>query len=756
MSINKFEGKPLEKYGVSCQIHFFFFPDTFIMIRKVLLSLGAAFMAGSAMAQFCGTDEVAKEYQAKYPGIAQEQARLDAEIMNQIRNMDLTHLAAKGTNDTDTSVMVIPVVVHVMHDYGQEYVSDDQIYTMIREMNLLYSAQNASLSTVITPFIPYIGNAHIRFALATKDPQGNPSHGITRRRTYLTLGGDDQAKMDYWPQNSYLNIWLINRIGRGTTSGIVAAYSAFPSSATSQPYYDGIIGNYQFINNSASSNNTYGHEVGHSFNLYHPWNSSGQGVGAACGDDQVLDTPPTKGHFGACDLYDVACAVGNPNGPDTTNTQNVMDYADCASMFTKGQVERMRATLRSSVGGRNNLWAAANLTATGANAPRPVMPPIADFSVNRVFYCGGTGVSNFTFTNRSWNDTVTSASWTFSNSATFPTSTTTTSIPNGFTTPGWATVTLNVTGLHGTSSVTKTPIYVADQATINPAGYSQEFTAGNDADKYPMFDYYNTGRKWELATTGYNDNASARYVNKDTRTSANYGLNSGTPDGDFSDFFTPAFDLSGAAYTTNCKLNFMSAGAYRTAATNAQRDVLEVSYSVNCGLSWFPMDSITGSNLANNSATTTDFVPQSASQWVSRSIDVPAAARKPRTFFRFRYKSESVSGGVGVGNNFYLDRFSLTGLPTGVNGVELNATGMEIAPNPTSGAAFIMLKGAGNGTAYVQITDITGKNVYMTQAEITGDLSRIDIPASNIYAKGMYLVKVIAGTKTFTRKLVVE
>lgn len=728
------------------------------MIKKIFLSLGAALATGTAMAQFCATDDVTREYQAKYPGMAAVQARLDAEIQSQMRYFDPRNLM-KGTNDTDTAVMHIPLVVHVIHDYGNEYVSDNAIYTMVNEINELFSKQNtAALAAVIAPFVPYVGNAYIRFHLATKDPQGNPTHGITRRRSYLTDGGDDQAKLDYWPQNRYVNIWLINHIGRGVNQGIVGAYSVFPSGAASNPFYDGVIGNYQFINNSPNSNNTYGHELGHSFNLYHPWNSSGQGVGVACGDDQVDDTPPTKGHFTTCDLYDTDCALGyvrnNINYPDTTNTQNVMDYANCSIMFTKGQVERMRAALRNATGNRNNLWTTANLTTTGAMAPRPAMAPVADFSVSRPFYCAGGTLPLITFTNRTWNDTLNSASWTFSNGATNATSTTLATLTNNFSTPGWVTVTLNANGKNGTNSVTKQIFYAANPNAMNPAGYTEEFTTGSSTiDQYPIFDYYNTGRKWELTNTGYNDNAAIRYINKDTRTGN--GQLTGSPDGDHADFFTPGFDLSGAAFATNCNLTFMTAGAYR--ATGSQNDVLEITYSKDCGLSWVPMDSITGSAIGNNSVTTADFVPQNANQWVARSRSIPVAARSPKTFFRFRYKpGVNANTTLGTGNNFYLDRLSITGLPTGVNGVELNETGMEIAPNPTSGDAFILLKGAGNGTVYVQITDITGKNVYSAQRQASGDIFRIDIPASNIYAKGMYLVKVVAGARTFTKKLVVN
>lgn len=724
------------------------------MVKKIILLLGAAVYAGSAMAQFCATDDINRQYKAKHPGITMIDAQLEAEIQAQLKKIDPTTVGMKGTDASDSVKMDIPVVVHIIHDYGAEYVSDNAIYTMINELNELYNKQNASLSTVISPFIPLIGKGHIRFHLATKDPAGNPTHGITRRRSYLSQGGDDQAKFDLWTPSQYLNIWFINHIGRGTGgSGIVAAYSNYPSTAAFQPYYDGLISNYMFINNSSSSDYTVGHEIGHYLNLRHPWGNNNS-PGVACGDDQVTDTPPTKGHFSTCNLYDTECALGNPDGPDTTNVQNIMDYSTCAVMFTQGQVDRMRAALRSSTANRSNLWSAGNLAATGALAPRPSLPPTADFSVNRVFFCTGTTSFGLAFTNRSWNDTITSVSWTFSNGAVTPTSTSTGVVNNGFSQPGWVTVSLTANSAGGTNTVTKQPIYIADQ-NATPGNTIEEFNASSASSaKFPIFDYYNTGRKWQLTNTaGLYDSHSIRYINNDPRTSGNADK-TGTPKGDFSDFFTPAYDLSSGQFPASSFVNFVSSGASRSGLMN---DVMEIAYSVNCGLTWIVFDSLTGNDLANKGIVGADYTPGAASDWKFHAMNVPVAARTGRTFFRLRYKPGVDIDLVGVGNNFYLDRFTVGNFSTDVNGVTMEENGMEVAPNPTNGNAFVLLKGAGNGTANMMITDVTGKVVYNAAQKLSGSsVSRIEIPAANIYAKGIYMVRVIADTKTYTKKLVVN
>jgi hypothetical protein len=730
------------------------------MIKKALLLLGfVGVVATATRAQHCVTDEVTKALERKYPGIAENKAQLEREIAANIQKLKFDGMMRGTVDDTDTSWINIPVVVHVVHDYGAEYVSDDKVYTMIRELNATYSKMNtAELANVIPTFVPYIGNLRIRFTLATKDPSGNPTHGITRRRSYLTVGGDDQAKLDYWPQQSYLNIWLIRTIGFNSGGpGIVAAYSQYPFVASFNPFGDGLIANYQFINATSGSSNTIAHEIGHYLNLKHPWGDSNS-PGVNCGDDEVDDTPPTKGHFSGCDVYDVTCAFNyTKNGvdyPDTVNTQNIMDYASCELMFTKGQGSRTRAALRSTIGARSNLWSAGNLAATGALAARPSLPPVADFSPNRYFACTG---SVFVFTNRSWNDTVNSVAWTFSNNASSPTSTNLTSANTSFSTPGWATVTLAATGLHGNSSVSKQAVYVADQTATPASGYYQEFASGGDIAKYPVFNYYNTERGWGLTgNAGVYDRNAMMYTNKDTR-STPVATASGSPAGDYSDFFTPGFDISAAQFAAAPSLTFFTAGAARLGSASNLRDVLEISYSTDCGNIWRKLDSLTGTEIANNATRPGDFTPTMLGQWRLQSVPLPLAARTGRVFFRFRYKAGASSiNGIerGTGNNFYLDRINITSNATGINEQELDADGIAVAPNPTSGNAWIMLSGKNTGTAEVQVTDITGKLVYRTSQAVAGS-TRIEIPASVLTVKGMYLVQVATGTGTYSRKLVV-
>jgi len=727
-----------------------------------------------AQNQPCATDEMYRKYKVQYPEIALYEAALNKEIAERLKVNTLPGKFFKNTSSSDTAWFDIPVVVHIIHDYNDEYLPDDSAYHLINTLNRIYSL-SYDTSGVIAPFKKYVGKAFIRFHLATRDPLGNPTTGITRHYTYLTYGGDDQAKFDQWSPSNYYNIWFENKIGAGVANGEVLAYSVFPSQAAAYPYSDGVIGGYQFIN----FENTIPHETGHYFNLLHTWNSSGQDCGRACGDDDVDDTPPTKGHPSICPLYDTVCANNYfkvypslVNGadslvdyPDTTNVQNIMDYSSCTLMFTAGQVARMRAALESNTGNRDNLWTSSNLTITGALAPRPDLPPVADFSVQnyvgttsatsavRYFQCTG---KNFFFRNQSWGDTITGLEWTFSNGANVPSSTSMTPVSVNFSTPGWVRVKLAATGNGtGTTSITKdSAVYVADPTGMNPIGYYQEFSPSGDLNKWPVFNYYKNNFHWEVVNNnGYYDKNCIRYTAFDTRSFPSTAI--GSPKGDFDDFYTPAFDLSTMA-TGNCNLNFMYSGATRTSSSLYMTDTLEIDYSTNCANTWNVLKKLTKAQLSNQGSSSIEFAPLAQSEWSLQSIDIPASVRGSAVFFRFRYKpgGEDIYG-LPTGNDFYMDRINISNQPLGLNTLASNNNSIALVPNPTSGAAYIVINEAGNTVANIVVTDITGKVVYTTHHQLNGNTSKIEIPGNSIAAKGMYLVQVTTDTQNHTEKLVV-
>ena len=400
--------------------------------------------------------------------------------------------------------------------------------------------------------------------------------------------------------------------------------------------------------------------------------------------------------------------------PDTTNTQNIMDYSACSEeMFSKGQVSRMRTALRSDVGNRSNLMDTANLIRTGIMdgsgniLPATDIAPTALFTISRPFTCANS-TSSIIFTNRSYNDTIATADWTFDKSPNtmlsgFPT------VNNTFNQTGWVTTTLTVTG-NGAGNAANTYsrndlLYVADPNPIDP-NYIEDFNPSEMRSHFPIFNYFgNPNYKWQLSeNAGFYDKTSIKFSNYDPRdqfaVTSGQAVNLATesPRGLYADFYTPAYDLSN--FGGNCFLDFYSAGAYRTTKTTNMNDTLLISYSSNCGVTWTRLGVIARGDLANNGYRPEAFEPTYMGEWKEQSIAIPSLARANQIYFRFRYMAGTDNAYLrysgldfGTGNNFYMDRIGVTANPLSVKNGIIVKLGMSILPNPTSGAATIRLNG---------------------------------------------------------------
>jgi len=252
-----------------------------------------------------------------------------------------------------TGCTKIPIVVHVVYKTAAQNISDAQIKSQIDVLNADYRAKNTDISTVPAPFQPLIGDPRLQFELATTDPAGNPTSGITRTATAAASFSQDNAVKaaatggaDPWPADRYLNIWVC-QLGGGllgyaqfpggpaATDGLVILHTAFGTTGTAAAPFN--------LGRTAT------HELGHWLNLRHIWGDDG---GGCSGDDFVPDTPNQGGeHYGAPAFPQVSCG----NGPNGDMFMNYMDYVDDAAMvmFTAGQVTRMQAALdtaRSTIG----------------------------------------------------------------------------------------------------------------------------------------------------------------------------------------------------------------------------------------------------------------------------------------------------------------------------------------------------------------------------------------------------------------------
>lgn len=241
------------------------------------------------------------------------------------------------------TIIVIPTVVHVIYKNQDENVSSTQIQSQLDVLNEDFRKLNADTSNVEQGFS--VADVGIEFCLAKRDPDGNKTTGITKTTTTIDDVCDLTSSQYYqlapiWNPDHYLNIWVCdindviagyafppNQIARNR-DGLVIQYSNFGTTGTvSSPYDQG---------------RTATHEIGHWFNLFHPW---GSGNSASCfTDDGVIDTPNQGTIYNGC-----------PTAPKQScgskdMLSNFMGYLDdrCMGNFTEGQKDRIRSTIITS------------------------------------------------------------------------------------------------------------------------------------------------------------------------------------------------------------------------------------------------------------------------------------------------------------------------------------------------------------------------------------------------------------------------
>ncbi|HSB93159.1 MAG TPA: hypothetical protein VLC28_08585, partial [Flavitalea sp.] len=94
-----------------------------------------------------------------------------------------------------SSVIRIPVVVHIVYNSFSDNISDAQVFSQIAVLNSDFRKLNTDPSLIPVKFQSYAADCQFEFALATMDPSGNPTTGIIRKQTSIRFFGlDDRIK----------------------------------------------------------------------------------------------------------------------------------------------------------------------------------------------------------------------------------------------------------------------------------------------------------------------------------------------------------------------------------------------------------------------------------------------------------------------------------------------------------------------------------------------------------------------------------
>ncbi len=646
---------------------------------KIILLVSSFFLFSLLQAQdsiWCITNYMDSMEVAKNPEIKTEREKLEK-------------FTQKFEDPNPKTVLIIPVVFHIVHNYGEENISKEIVEAGIAEMNKDYRRLNIGLSSVVSNFVPIIADMEIEFRLATKDPNGNCTEGITRTQSMSTYNATNDVKYDVpgWNPSSYLNIWIVNSI-----EGSAAAWSHYPGIS---PDLDGVVCIYHYV----GSNHVLTHEVGHYLNLRHTWgNSNDPGLSENCYDDDLVnDTPNTIGTTNnGCNLSQTSCG-------SLDNVQNYMDYSGCTLMYTEGQKTRARAALNSSVSGRNNLWTSQNLILTGTNAGYEPSDctPIADFSTSKSTGCQGF---TSTFTDLSYNGPVTSREWQFAGAS--PSFSTLQNPEITYNQPGDHQVSLTVYNTAGNDIKTRQAfIHVRDTIAGLTAPVFEEMqnAAFPDYTSNPELKWVIGGtasNKWTKYSHS-NGNKSLRVKNFSNQTNT------------ISEIISPNISFNNSISMS--QLSFKLAYAKKSSTSNEE---LRVYYSNDCGNTWKRKYTKSAGALSTNGNIVVpgEFIPTD-NQWRTENVNLGTITNLSHLMLKFELISRN-------GNYLYIDDIKL-GEYTDITedfyhneGVNFTIQPMPVENNSTIGfvltheniVSFVLYDYSGNRISQTEINAKAGEN----------------------------------------------
>ncbi len=694
----------------------------------------------------CGADEMRIETLHANPKIAEAVIKRDAELEAFTREyalrepFDKLRVTPQGTTLREPfdrlrvtpqgtrggQIYTIPVVFHVIHKYGDENISREQMLDGLEVLNATFRKQIPDTADIHPDFKPIHADCEIEFALATKDPEGNCHSGINRIASTLTNSGDHRVKdLIHWNPSMYLNVYIVSN-----AAGL-AGHAVWPADADTIPAWDGIVMGHNYMGRIGTSDQTrsvvFAHELGHYLNLHHIWGGNNVpdfyylpvGQAANCNeDDQVADTPNTIG-WSSCNLNASSC------GNVRDNVQNAMDYSYCNLMFTEGQKARMRACLNATIANRNNLWTATNLAATGVTPSAGLCA--ANFMADKQVVC-----SNFeneiTFTEMAYHGTVDSLSWVFENGTPSASSAVTPTV--AYTEPGTHDVSLMVYKNGQSAEVTKEGFVTVLQDSSFGYPFWDWFESGRALNTYSWMEYsYDDVSRWTLTDAGYHSSAHSVMVD-------NWTTDLLTID----ELYSPIIDVSN---TNQMRLAFKYAFASKETNTSATK--LQVQVRKDCESNWSTRLNIIGQNLETAPIQETPFEPQTETLWQQEDINLPSTYLTEDFQFRFVFTSEGR-------NRLFIDDVNVD-LTAGINDYQL-FNELTVFPNPTEDVVdvrFELLEATG---VQVSVVDLLGRTLQTHRHQLPNGKQRLQLNLAHL-SSGLYSLVLSTEYHQIQKKIIV-
>ncbi len=694
----------------------------------------------SAQPEPCGTDAVQNLAKQVDPG-------LDARLNSAERQIQ--EYLEKSSRDWENEVITIPTVIHIIYHADEENLPDSIIYSQMDVLNEDFRRLNADTTNTPDYFKPVAADLRFEFCLATRDPEGNPTNGITRTYTDLTqfaynsgdyevitrMHFDSKGGKNIWNRDEYLNVWVINL---NNSSGVLA-FAYLPGA---DPAVDGIVCDYEYFGKPGLAAPPYGlgrtmtHEVGHWINLYHPFNDS---EGSICSDDFVEDTPPQQEANFTCYPFPHSTC-----GNFSDMYMNYMDYPgdDCTNMFTVGQAARSHAAI--------HIMRPSILTSTACQ-------PVADndiklLAIDEPFsnYCFSNFVPMFVSIKNNGLNEVNSVKIGYSiNEVTSPDITEWA----GSLQPGQSASSIFIgvpeipNGQHSLKVFTFLPNEQPDSYTKTdtlvkmitigagiPAPYTEIFTEPYPNNGWSIYDESNSV-PWQQIGQVVSADGTIGGIMSVKNDFSDYFEVEGTID----DFHSPTIDLRNFS---DAQLSFDV--SYRF--TNEKADELSVLASPFCSPPYEELYKKSGATLSTRTTPT----PQSSADWRTETIDLTAYAGQSVQLV-FRNKTAG-------GNWLMIDNINITGTEFPVGIPSINTSGSlsaQIYPNPTNDNKFSIYVNnpIQEQSSTIEVYNLQGQLLSLEHSTLLKgqNVLLLNTPHPNT---GLYLIRINTPTKTILLKAI--
>jgi hypothetical protein len=679
-------------------------------IFGVVLSLIGVSSAMQAQVMRCATDEIHENLEHRGLFSAQDFKALVGSFA--------------GLRNTSDSLIIIPVVVHVVHNGGISNISDAQVHDAIRVLNEDFLRMNADTINTRAIFQSVAANTRIEFRLAKLDPDGMCTSGIVRHFHMLAGNLPNNIKeILSWDNNMYLNIF----VGLNLYPGGLLGYAFYPNPGQDE-VNDGVMMLHSAMGAIGSATTgapynlgrTLSHEVGHILALPHTFDSG------CIGGDNIADTPPVdQANFG-CGLNINSCSNDTPNLPD--QVENYMDYSNdnCMNMFTAGQKNVMRGVL-GDMSLRGYYATPSNLLATGVlDTTSSTCNPLPDFYPSTQVICAG---DTLTLTSNGYNGEADSIFWLIPGSGMQSSDSLAKVV---YSTPGTYDVGLQVFKNGVGNSILRSDFLVVLPATGKDITFGHAESFENATGTFAEWNLLHSGlgSRWERTDQGAFSGSHSMYVN---------GFHQAQNFNDYSydqeNLFFPPFDMT--TLDSNMVLRFK----YAYAPGDFGIDQLNLQMRWSCTMQWATRISVTGAALETISNHPTDqpFFPAGPQDWKQVEIPLNALLNRTHMMFRFQY----VNAG---GNNLFIDDVEI--VPQGLSSAQLELPLISIFPNPFSTQFSIS---SPIEIRQVVVVDISGRTLLKHMPNANPFEFFID---GNAWPSGVYFCEMATDRGTVRQKLV--